>query len=461
MKTNKQTALYLTLASAMLLGSTQVQAAACYFAPCPDEPWRSLFLNTYYGPSALSSVTTGGSNAAFGENALRFNTTGPGNTAVGANALVFNTTGSDNSASGRLSLYYNTTGTYNTASGVKSLFQNASGWFNTASGSYSLTSNTTGAYNTASGSNSLYYNTTGNNNTASGFNSLHRNTTGIENTGAGYKTLHENTTGNYNAAVGSWAMYKTTTGKFNTALGSSALYQNVLGEGNVAEGHAALLSNTTGSYNVGIGQVAGALNSTGSFNVFIGRTAGLYETGSNKLYIASNPTTPLLYGVFSETAANNKLGIGQNTVPAGDAIAVWNGAHLTTGGVWTNASSRELKENIRALSSEDANRTLAGLSPVRYVYKNSRDEEYVGFIAEDVPDLVATNDHRSLSPMDIVAVLTTVTKDQKAEISNQKAEMAALRESHAAQDERMLQMEMALADLQRKRADDVQLSLSN
>ncbi len=54
------------------------------------------------------------------------------------------------------------------------------------------------------------------------------------------------------------------------------------------------------------------------------------------------------------------------------------------------------------------------MSPVRYVYKNSGDEEYMGFIAEDVPDLVAMNDHKSLSPMDIVAVLTTVTKEQKS-----------------------------------------------
>ncbi len=256
-------------------------------------------------------------------------------------------------------------------------------------------------------------------------------------------------------------MYKTTTGKYNTALGSSALYQNVIGEGNVAEGHGALYSNTTGSYNVGIGQVAGALNSTGSLNVFIGRSAGLNETGSNKLYIANNPVTPLLYGVFSPTPAENKLGVGTGTVAAGDAVAVWNGAHLTTGGVWTNASSRELKDNIQTLSSEDANRALAGLSPVRYVYKNSRDEEYVGFIAEDVPDLVATNDHKSLSPMDIVAVLTTVTKDQKAEISKQHAEITALRESLTTQDERMLQMEMVVMELKRHQADEVQVSLSN
>jgi hypothetical protein len=143
----------------------------------------------------------------------------------------------------------------------------------------------------------------------------------------------------------------------------------------------------------------------------------------------------------------------------GDVINVWNGAHLTTCGVWTNASSRELKDNIKPLSTEDADAALAGLSPVRYVYKNSRDEEYLGFIAEEVPDLVAQNDHKSLSPMDIVAVLTTVTKEQQAKMTeqaeritekdgeiaalttmskDQKSEITALRDSVANQDERML-----------------------
>jgi hypothetical protein len=38
----------------------------------------------------------------------------------------------------------------------------------------------------------------------------------------------------------------------------------------------------------------------------------------------------------------------------------------------------------------------------------------VGFIAEDVPELVATKDRKGLSPMDIVAVLTKVVQDLKA-----------------------------------------------
>ncbi|MFZ4439041.1 MAG: tail fiber domain-containing protein, partial [Syntrophales bacterium] len=93
------------------------------------------------------------------------------------------------------------------------------------------------------------------------------------------------------------------------------------------------------------------------------------------------------------------------------------GAYVTTGGVWTNASSREYKENIQTLTSREANQTLDGLNPVRFSYKADKEDRHVGFIAEDVPDLVATQDRKGLSPMDIVAVLTKVIQEQKNAIS--------------------------------------------
>ncbi|MEO1368872.1 MAG: tail fiber domain-containing protein, partial [Acidobacteriota bacterium] len=72
-----------------------------------------------------------------------------------------------------------------------------------------------------------------------------------------------------------------------------------------------------------------------------------------------------------------------------NAIRHANGAVLTAGGTWTNASSRELKRDIAALSSADALAALGGLSPVTFRYHTELDETYVGFIAEEVPALVA------------------------------------------------------------------------
>jgi hypothetical protein len=92
----------------------------------------------------------------------------------------------------------------------------------------------------------------------------------------------------------------------------------------------------------------------------------------------------------------------------------------------------------------------------------------VGFIAEDVPDLVARKDRKSLSPMDIVAVLTAVTKEQKekvakemsekdSQIAEQKSEINALRDALAKQDERLLQLELSLAEIVRKQSSELQV----
>jgi hypothetical protein len=102
------------------------------------------------------------------------------------------------------------------------------------------------------------------------------------------------------------------------------------------------------------------------------------------------------------------------------------GAHVTVGGVWTDASSRELKEDIQDLSSERALEALSELEPKTYHYRVSPEEKNVGFIAEDVPDLVATNDRKSLAPMDIVGVLTKVVQDQQDQIEAQNQRLEQL-----------------------------------
>jgi hypothetical protein len=106
-----------------------------------------------------------------------------------------------------------------------------------------------------------------------------------------------------------------------------------------------------------------------------------------------------------------------------------NGAHVTPVGIWTDGSSRLNKENIRSLATEDAIATLVGLEPVRYTGRNAPDnEEYLGFIAEDVPELVAMNSRTGLSPMDIVAVLTKVAQEQQKTITELRQELDQVRQ---------------------------------
>ena len=112
---------------------------------------------------------------------------------------------------------------------------------------------------------------------------------------------------------------------------------------------------------------------------------------------------------------DNSANVGIGTTSPSYPLEMASGAHVTTGGVWTNASSREYKENIRDLSYDEATLALLSLKPSKFNYKVDKDDDYLGFIAEDVPDLVATKDRKGLSPMDIVAVLTKVVQKQQKE----------------------------------------------
>jgi len=127
----------------------------------------------------------------------------------------------------------------------------------------------------------------------------------------------------------------------------------------------------------------------------------------------------LVLGGTGSTAVKVGIGLTTPTHP----IHLASGAHVTAGGTWTNASSRAYKENIKQLSQKDALSTLKALQPVLYNYKVDKKETYVGFIAEDVPALVATVDRKGLSPMDIVAVLTKVVQHQQSEIAALRAQM--------------------------------------
>jgi hypothetical protein len=61
---------------------------------------------------------------------------------------------------------------------------------------------------------------------------------------------------------------------------------------------------------------------------------------------------------------------------------------------------------------------------VNFNYRNDAEESYVGFIAEDVPELVATSDRQGLSAMDVVAVLTRVVQQQQQRIEELEARIA-------------------------------------
>jgi hypothetical protein len=136
------------------------------------------------------------------------------------------------------------------------------------------------------------------------------------------------------------------------------------------------------------------------------------------------------YGQFG-TVSNHPARILVNSawkmqLNSDNSLSMASGATCTAGGVWTSTSSREAKENIKNLTTDEAIEALDGLTPVKFNYKAEKEEEYVGFIAEDVPELVSTKDRKHMTPMDVVAVLTKVVQEQQKTISKLEERIAQL-----------------------------------
>ncbi|HYC62255.1 MAG TPA: tail fiber domain-containing protein [Thermoanaerobaculia bacterium] len=104
------------------------------------------------------------------------------------------------------------------------------------------------------------------------------------------------------------------------------------------------------------------------------------------------------------------------------------GARLDAGN-WVNASSRNVKQDLHQLDGDTAVDALKALEPVTFAYKANPGETHVGFIAEDVPALVATSDRAGLSSMDVVAVLTKVIQEQQRTIEEMQRRLAHLEQN--------------------------------
>ena len=118
--------------------------------------------------------------------------------------------------------------------------------------------------------------------------------------------------------------------------------------------------------------------------------------------------------------------VGINNTNPNYLLCVGTSGAYCDGGAWVDGSSREYKTNIESLTTEEAFAALEGLDPVKFNYKTTLDELNLGFIAEDVPDLVATKDRKGMTAMDVVAVLTKVVKEQQNTISKLEKKIEGL-----------------------------------
>jgi hypothetical protein len=190
-----------------------------------------------------------------------------------------------------------------------------------------------------------------------------------------------------------------------------------------ADNPALILQDDTNWANVQSGNNMLRLHSENSVGILLDITNA---TAGAKFRIGANANSFDVPGVTNLLTINENgyIGQGGRTSP-NYPIHANNGAYLSTDGTWTDASSREYKDNIQNLTLKEAIETCMALEPKKYNYKTSP-EEYLGFIAEDVPNLVASADRKGLSPMDITAVLTKVVQEQQKRIDQLEAKLQSI-----------------------------------
>lgn len=109
-----------------------------------------------------------------------------------------------------------------------------------------------------------------------------------------------------------------------------------------------------------------------------------------------------------------------------------NGAVIATS--FNPVSSRLRKRNIVALDSPSALAAVRQLQPVQFIYNDDATaQQRLGFIAEDVPGILASTDRKSVPLMDTVAVMTRVVQDQQASIESSQEILQRQRKSFAAE----------------------------
>ena len=176
-----------------------------------------------------------------------------------------------------------------------------------------------------------------------------------------------------------------------------------------------------GSNSVAIGAYAGA---TASNTVAIGY--GAWTSMPNTVSIGNSQHESFAFGIAG-VAPGRALQVGTTT-------SAGNGAYLTTGGVWTDASSIKLKTNFLRLDDNWLFSKIKNLDILRWEYKNSK-ETHIGPTSEQFVNefSVGNGDDKHLSTLDVsgvalrgVQALIHKIEEKESEITELKNEVNRL-----------------------------------
>ena len=372
--------------------------------------------SVFFGQHAGENITTGTNNTLIGDAAGGSNTSGSNNLFIGHLAGNVNNSGSENVFAGQDAGKANTIGARNVFVGEDAGISNNTGSDNIFVGNGAGRNNTSSLQQVGIGSEALAATTTGDYNVAIGYFSLKAATTGNYNTSTGHQSLTSLTTGGYNTATGRQSLSLLTNGSYNTAFGNDALQSITFGYNNTAIGADADVLSGSLSNATAIG--SNAKVSTSNTMAFGDDQVKKWAFGLSTTSTSAFPNQPL-----------HSLEVGSNGTNG-------NGAYLTAGGTWTNASSRNKKENFSELNSDDLLQKIQQLSIQKWKYKGTA-EYHIGPVAEDFYKAFGLGtDDKGISTVDpagiaLAAIKELITQNEKLtkELLTLKNEIMILKEN--------------------------------
>ena len=149
---------------------------------------------------------------------------------------------------------------------------------------------------------------------------------------------------------------------------------------------------------------------------------------SNMMAFGNNLT--LKWG-FGRTVANDG-GAALQVGIIGGIPATGNGAYLSSGGVWTNASDENVKENFVVLNKSELLNKISQLSIMQWDYKGTpKRETHIGPTAQQFKQLFGlgiADNNTSISTIDPVGVALAGIQELTKLVSEQQATITALKE---------------------------------
>jgi hypothetical protein len=188
--------------------------------------------------------------------------------------------------------------------------------------------------------------------------------------------------------------------------------------------------NSFGSAGIGCADASSTDDADGDEGSFVwadGQPAKFQTTGPNQFAVRS------IGGFYF--GSNSTI-----SIPAGRLINTSTGAHLTTGGVWTNVSSRALKSAFEAVDPDAVLTGVLALPITRWQYTASASEgTHLGPVAEDFRAAFGLgNDATSISTVDADGVALAAIQGLAARLESRHAEQTSVISALSAQNQSLM-----------------------